>query len=179
MRESGLEQRVSVLKNDYRDLQGQYDKLVSIEMVEAVGHQYLDTFFAQCGRLLKPRGAMLLQAITINDQRYKEALAEVDFIKRHIFPGGFLPLISVLSSSIAKATDMKIFHLEDIGPHYARTLKHWRERFLKRLAEIRALGYPDSFVRMWEYYFCYCEGGFVERDIGTVQVLLTKPNARC
>ncbi len=178
VREAGLEDRVTLLCEDYRDLEGQYDKLVSIEMIEAVGHQYLDTYFDKCSSLLKPNGMMLLQTITIIDQRYRSALREVDFIKKFIFPGGFLPSIAALSTSIAKVTDMKIFHLEDIGPHYARTLVDWRRRFFARIEKVRELGCSDAFIRMWEFYFCYCEGGFLERDIGTVQMLLTKPASR-
>jgi cyclopropane-fatty-acyl-phospholipid synthase len=174
----GLEDRITVLKQDYRDLNGQYDKLVSIEMIEAIGHQYMNTYFEKCESLLKPDGMMLIQAITIKDRYYKSALKDVDFIKKYIFPGGFLPSVSAMSSTIGKYTDMKIFHLQDIGPHYARTLKDWRERFFSRLDEIRDLGYSDEFIRLWEYYFCYCEGGFMERDIGTVQMVLTRPGNR-
>jgi cyclopropane-fatty-acyl-phospholipid synthase len=174
----GLADRITLLLEDYRDLKGEFDALVSIEMVEAVGHQYLDTYFRKCSELLRPSGAMLLQAITIGDQYYTRALRSVDYIKQFIFPGGFLPSVQSLLDSVARATDMKLFHMEDIGPHYARTLKMWREAFMGRLAEVRAQGYPDSFARMWEYYFCYCEGGFEERRLGDVQMLLTKPHSR-
>jgi cyclopropane-fatty-acyl-phospholipid synthase len=174
----GLADRITLLLADYRDLKGEYDALVSIEMVEAVGHQYLDTYFRTCSDLLRPNGAMLLQAITIADQFYARALRSVDYIQQFIFPGGFIPSVQSLVDSIARATDMKLFHLEDIGPHYARTLKLWREAFTAKLAEVRAQGYPESFTRMWEYYFCYCEGGFLERRLGDVQMLLTKPRAR-
>ena len=174
----GMEDHITLLFEDYRDLTGQYDKLVSIEMIEAIGHQYLDTYFQKCSSLLKPNGVMLLQAITITDQRYESALREVDYIKKFIFPGGFLPSIAAMCRSIARVTDMKLFHMDDIGPHYARTLADWRQRFFDRIDEVRALGYSDAFIRMWEFYLCYCEGGFEERDIGTVQMLLTKPEAR-
>ena len=147
-------------------------------MIEAVGHQYLDAYFRQCSRLLKPSGAMLLQAITIRDQFYDQARRSVDFIKRFIFPGSFIPSVQSMLDSLARATDMKLFHMEDIGPHYARTLRLWRERFLARRGDVRAQGYPESFVRMWEYYLCYCEGGFEERQLGDVQMLLTKPLSR-
>ena len=176
--QAGLQDRVTVLFQDYRDLDGQYDKLVSIEMIEAIGHQYLNTYFDKCSSLLKPQGEMLLQAITISDHLYKSALNEVDFIKKFIFPGGFLPSVSAMNKAIAKVTDMKTFHLEDIGPHYARTLSDWRKKFSERLDEVRDIGYSEYFIRMWEFYFCYCEGGFAERDIGTVQMLLTKPQSR-
>jgi cyclopropane-fatty-acyl-phospholipid synthase len=175
---AGLADRITLLLDDYRDLKGEYDAIVSIEMIEAVGHQYLDAYFSQCGRLLKPGGAMLLQAITICDQFYDQARRSVDFIKRFIFPGSFIPSVQALVDSVARATDMKLFHMEDIGPHYARTLRTWRERFLARRADVRAQGYPESFVRMWEYYLCYCEGGFEERQLGDVQMLLTKPRSR-
>ena len=178
VKDEGLDERITVLKQDYRDLEGQYDKLVSIEMIEAIGHQYMNTYFEKCCSLLKQDGMMLIQAITIKDQFYKSALKDVDFIKKYIFPGGFLPSIEAMSRAIGKYTDMKLYHLQDIGPHYARTLNDWRERFFNRLDEIRKLGYSDEFIRLWEYYFCYCEGGFMERDIGTVQMVLTRPKNR-
>lgn len=173
--QAGLGDRVTVLCQDYRELSGQYDKLVSIEMIEAVGHAYFDTYFEKCSSLLKPDGMMLLQSITIAEQRYAAAKRSVDFIQRYIFPGGCLPSVAVISDAVTRKTDMRMLHLEDIGPHYATTLKHWRERFMARLDAVRALGYPEEFIRMWEYYLCYCEGGFRERAIGTAQVLLGKP----
>ncbi len=176
--ERGLSDRITVLLQDYRDLEGQFDKLVSIEMVEAVGARYLDGFFDTCSRLVKPDGAMLLQAITLQDQYYRQALKSVDYIQRYVFPGSFIPSVTALLDSMTRATDLKLFHLEDIGPHYARTLRTWRERFFRNLGKVRELGYPESFVRMWEYYLCYCEGGFLERQLGTVQMLLTKPGNR-
>jgi cyclopropane-fatty-acyl-phospholipid synthase len=175
---AGLADRITLLLEDYRDLEGEYDALVSIEMIEAVGHQYLDTYFRRCSALLKPTGAMLLQAITIRDQFYEQAIRSVDFIKRFVFPGCFIPSVRVMLDSVARVTDLKPFHIEDIGPHYARTLKLWRERFFERVAEVRAQGYPESFVRLWEFYLCYCEGGFEERQLGDVQMLLTKPRSR-
>jgi cyclopropane-fatty-acyl-phospholipid synthase len=121
---------------------------------------------------------MLLQAITIQDQVYEEALKSVDFIQRFIFPGSFIPSVTAITDSVRSSTDMKVFHLEDIGPHYATTLRRWRENFFARLPEVQQLGYPDAFVRLWEYYLCYCEGGFLERQLGDVQMLLTKPRCR-
>ncbi len=174
----GLADRITLLFKDYRDLTGQFDKLVSIEMIEAVGARYLDTYFAKCASLLKPTGAMLLQAITLQDQYYARALRSVDYIQRFVFPGSFIPSIEALSASLARATDLKVFNLEDIGPHYAPTLRIWRERFLANLQRVKELGYPDSFVRLWEFYLCYCEGGFAERQLGNVQMLLTKPDCR-
>jgi len=175
---AGLSDRITLLLEDYRDLRGEYDALVSVEMIEAVGHQYLDTYFRKCNSLLKPTGAMLLQAITIRDQLYAEAIRSVDFIKRFIFPGSFIPSVRTIVDAVARATDLKLFHMEDIGPHYAETLRAWRRRFAERRAEVRAQGYPESFVRMWEFYLCYCEGGFEERQLGDVQMLLTKPRSR-
>ncbi len=175
---AGVADRVTLLLEDYRDLRGEYDALVSIEMIEAVGHDFVDTYFRKCSSLLRPSGAMLLQSITICDQFFDQAVRSVDFIKRYIFPGSFIPSIECLLASLARVTDLKLFHLEDIGPHYARTLRMWRERFMARLGEVRAQGYPESFVRMWEYYLCYCEGGFEERQLGDVQMLLTKPHSR-
>jgi cyclopropane-fatty-acyl-phospholipid synthase len=175
---AGLADRVEVLLEDYRDLKGRFDKLVSIEMVEAVGHDYLDTYFAKVSDLLAPHGLGLIQAITIEDHRYARALKEVDFIKRYIFPGSFIPSISAMCAAIARRTDLKLVHLEDIGPSYALTLRAWHERFLSRVAEVRRQGFPEAFVRMWRWYFAYCEGGFRERAIGDVQMLLAKPRNR-
>ena len=178
IQERGLADRITLLLQDYRDLDGQYDKLVSIEMIEAVGAKYLDTYLAKCSSLLRPDGAMLLQAITIQDQLYRPALQGVDYIQRYIFPGSFIPSVSALTESLASATDLKLFHLEDIGPHYARTLELWRHNFFAQLPKVRQLGYSDQFIRLWEFYLCYCEGGFAERQLGDVQMLLTKPDCR-
>ncbi len=175
---AGLSDRVTLLLEDYRDLKGTYDRVVSIEMIEAIGHQYLDTYFRTINRLLKPDGMALIQAITIEDHRYKQALKAVDFIKRFIFPGSFIPSIGVMSDAIARNSDMKLFNLEDIGPSYALTLRAWRRRFLERINDVRALGYPERFIRMWVFYLTYCEGGFIERSIGDVQLTLCKSEAR-
>lgn len=176
--DAGLSDRITVLFDDYRDLQGQFTKLVSIEMIEAVGHDHYDQYFATCSRLLSSNGLMLIQAITIADQRYERARRAVDFIQRYIFPGGSLPSIAVISDFINRKTDMNILHIEDIGEHYAQTLKHWRDVFLAKLEEVRQQGFDDRFIRMWEFYLCYCEGGFRERSIGTAQVLFAKPGYR-
>ncbi len=175
---AGLSDRVTVLQQDYRDLQGQYDKLVSIEMIEAIGHQYLDTYLAKCASLLKPEGLALIQAITIEDRRYAQALRSVDFIKRHIFPGSFIPCVSAIASASARASDLRLINLEDIGPSYALTLRHWRQRFFARLDSVRSQGYDQRFIRMWEFYLCYCEGGFIERSIGDVHLLFARPGNR-
>jgi cyclopropane-fatty-acyl-phospholipid synthase len=176
--DAGLGDRTTLLERDYRDLDGTYDRLVSIEMIEAIGDQYLDTYFGKCASLLKPDGMALIQAITLEDHRYAQAIRSVDFIQRHIFPGSFIPSIAAMTNAIARAGDLKLFHLEDIGPSYAITLRKWRERFDARLDEVATLGYPDRFVRMWHYYLAYCEGGFLERSVGDVQMLLVKPRAR-
>ncbi|HMW29376.1 MAG TPA: cyclopropane-fatty-acyl-phospholipid synthase family protein [Plasticicumulans sp.] len=175
---AGLGNRVTVLFEDYRELAGRYDQLVSIEMIEAVGHRWFDTYFRTCSRLLAPDGQMLLQAITIRDQEYARTKRSVDFIQRHVFPGGCLPSVQALADTVARVTDLRALHLEDIGPHYATTLRHWRERFLANLDRVRALGFDDTFLRLWEYYLAYCEGGFAERYLGTVQLLLAKPECR-
>jgi cyclopropane-fatty-acyl-phospholipid synthase len=176
--EAGLSDKVTVLLEDYRDLEGTYDKLVSIEMIEAIGHQYLDTYLAKCASLLRDDGLALIQAITIEDSRYEQALGSVDFIKRYIFPGSFIPCVSAITSSAAQASDLRLVNLEDFGPSYALTLNHWRQRFLSRLDQVRALGYDERFIRMWEFYLCYCEGGFIERSIGDVHLLLARPGNR-
>ncbi len=176
--EAGITDRVTLLKKDYRDLTGAYDKLVSIEMIEAVGHQYLDRFFAVCSERLKPDGVMALQAITIADHVFDRYKYEVDFIKRYIFPGSCLPSVATMLKSVAKKTDLRLFHLEDITPHYAETLRRWRRNFFSKIDRVRAMDFSEAFIRMWEYYLCYCEGGFTERYIGDVQMILTKPLAR-
>jgi len=170
----GLQGRVEVLLKDYRDLEGVYDKLVSIEMIEAVGHRHLGTFFRRCDALLKPGGAMLLQAITIAEPFHEQARRSVDFIQRYIFPGGSLPSVRVLCEAMGGHSALQPRNLEDIGLHYATTLRHWRERFLPHRDALRAEGYTPSFLRMWEFYLAYCEGGFLERALGTVQMLLVK-----
>ena len=177
-KKAGIQDRVTLLKEDYRNLKGQFDKLVSIEMIEAVGHHYFDTFFRTCSKLLHDKGMMLLQAITIRDQEFKRYIRTVDFIKRYIFPGGCVTSVAAMLASIARVTDLRIFHLEDITPHYARTLREWRKRFFDNTQKVRALNFPETFIRMWDYYLCYCEGGFTERYIGNVQMLLTKPRCR-
>lgn len=171
---AGLSDKVTVLLRDYRDLEGQYDKLISIEMVEAVGHHYLDNYFECCARLLRPGGRAIIQAITLEDHRYQQALSSVDFIKRYIFPGSFIPCVTVLSQSAAKS-ELRLVDLKDLGDSYATTLREWRHRFLANLDQVREQGYPESFIRMWLFYLCYCEGGFIERSISDVHMLFEKP----
>ena len=178
VREEGLEGQITLLCEDYRNLTGEYDKLVSIEMIEAVGHDFYQNYFRMCSGLLKPNGKMVIQAITMADQRYKEARDSVDFIKRYIFPGGCLPSVAVMAQHIARDTDMQIVHLRDITNDYAETLAHWRQRFLANLEAVRGMGFSEEFVRMWDFYLCYCEGGFRERVISTVQLAFAKPDYR-
>ncbi|MEO6801375.1 MAG: cyclopropane-fatty-acyl-phospholipid synthase family protein [Rhodanobacter sp.] len=175
---AGLTEQVTLLLEDYRDLDGHYDKLVSIEMVEAIGAPYLDRYFEKLGSLLKPDGLALVQAITIEDQRYEQALKSVDFIKRHVFPGSFIPSINALLAAKTHASDLGLIQLEDFGNSYALTLKAWRERFMSKLAQVRAQGFDERFIRMWEFYLAYCEGGFRERSIGVANLLLAKPGHR-
>jgi cyclopropane-fatty-acyl-phospholipid synthase len=173
--EAGLQDHVTLLLEDYRDLAGTYDKVVSIEMIEAIGAPYLDSYFAKIGALLRPGGRALLQAITIEDHRYEQALASVDFIKRHVFPGSFIPSLQAMMSAKTKVTDLSLLRQEDFGLSYARTLRAWRERFLAKKDAVRAQGFDDRFIRMWEFYLAYCEGGFLERSIGVSHLLLHKP----
>jgi len=178
VQDAGLGDRVSVLLDDYRDLRGEYDKLVSIEMIEAIGHQYLDTYFEKCASLLRPDGIALVQAITIEDDRYQQALRSVDFIKRHVFPGSFIPCVSAMVDAAARAGKLRLVNLEDFGGSYATTLAHWRSRFMSRLDQVRGQGYDERFIRMWEFYLCYCEGGFLERSISDVQLLFARGGNR-
>lgn len=173
--EAGLSDRVTLLLQDYRDLQGKYDKLVSIEMIEAIGPQYLDSFFAKLGSLLRPGGQALLQAITIEDHRYAQARDTVDFIKRFVFPGSFIPSLQAMVEAKTRASDLQIVHQEDFGLSYAYTLRAWRRRFLARLPQVRAQGFDERFIRLWDFYLAYCEGGFLERSIGVSQLLMRRP----
>ena len=178
VREAGLSDRVEVLMRDYRDLRGRFDKLVSVEMVEAVGHQYFETFFRTCAGLLHPRGRMLLQAIVIDDRAYEVEKSSRSFIRELIFPSGCLPSLEVISRCVARATDLRMLDLEDITPHYPETLRRWRETFLHGAERLEALGYDRRFRRLWELYLAYCEGGFRERRIGAVQTVLAAPGFR-
>ncbi len=174
----GLEDRVTLLQQDYRDLRGQYDKLVSVEMIEAVGHEYLPTYFRALNRLLKPHGKLLIQAITMTDQRYDSYRKGVDFIQRYIFPGGCLPSVSEMCRHLKEQTDMTLTRLQDYGQHYARTLQIWAERFHLTEPALSELGYSQDFHRLWAFYFAYCEGGFREGTIGLVHFEAAKPGAR-
>jgi len=173
--EEGLEDRITLLFDDYRDLEGKFDKLVSIEMIEAVGPQYLDTYVGTLNKLLKPDGLALIQAITLPEQRYERALKNVDFIQRYIFPGSFIPSVGAILGATQTQSNLTLTHAEDIGFHYARTLSCWRERFLANRQALQDLGYDDAFIRLWCFYFSYCEAGFAERAIGVSQLLFAKP----
>lgn len=175
---AGLDGRVEVLMRDYRDLDGRYDKVVSVEMIEAVGHQYLDTYLATIDRLLEPDGLVLLQAITIEDFRYQRALKSVDFIKRYIFPGSFIPSVSAITAAMARATRLGLIELADLGASYGLTLKHWRQRFEAAWDDIAPMGFDEAFRRRWRFYLAYCEGGFRERAISDVHLLLAGPDYR-
>ncbi len=174
---SGVADRITLLRKDYRELEGRFDKLASIEMIEAVGHQYFSSFFEQCARLLKPDGTAALQTIIIQDRYYESARREVDFIKRYLFPGSCLPSVSVLTAAAA-ATDLRLVDLEDITAHYGETLRRWRGRFHDNWSRIRTLGYSERFRRLWDFYLCYCEGGFNEAVLGDLQLVFAKPRAR-
>ena len=174
----GLQDKVTLLFEDYRNLSGQFDKLVSIEMIEAVGHEYFDTYFGCVSSLLKPNGKAVIQAITINEQRYEDYRKSVDFIKRYIFPGGCLPSLNIISGALTRTTDMQIIDLRDIAIDYAKTLKHWHEAFMAELDAVKSLGFDEKFIRMWRFYLSYCEGGFRERIIGTYQITMAKPYYR-
>ncbi|MBT8445771.1 MAG: class I SAM-dependent methyltransferase, partial [Gammaproteobacteria bacterium] len=173
---AGLEDRITLLKRDYRDLEGQFDKLVSVEMIEAVGHEFLPEYFARCAALLKPTGAMAIQAITMPDRRYPEYLKNTDFIKRYIFPGCCVPSMSALLEAAAP-TDLTVTHVEDIGLHYAETLRRWHDNFQANWDAINTCGYDKRFRRLWEYYLCYCEAGFATRYLGDQQIVFRKPDS--
>ncbi|WP_256642963.1 cyclopropane-fatty-acyl-phospholipid synthase family protein [Stenotrophomonas sp. 9(2022)] len=175
VQDAGLQERVTVLMQDYRDLQGQFDKLVSIEMIEAIGAEFLDTYMGTLQRLLKPDGVALLQAITIEDHRYEQARRSVDYIKRFVFPGSFIPSINAIMAAKTRASDLQLIAQQDFGHSYALTLRAWRQRFLAQRAAVQAQGFDERFCRMWEFYLAYCEGGFLERSIGVSHLLLARP----
>jgi cyclopropane-fatty-acyl-phospholipid synthase len=170
--------RITLLLEDYRNLRGQFDKLVSIEMFEAVGLKYYDTYFTACDRLLKPEGILFLQTITMNEQKFRVYRKRSDWIKKYIFPGAELASLAEVLRSLGRCTQMSLLYAEDIGVHYAETLKAWRERFLARIGQVKALGFDQTFLRTWEYYLAYCEGAFREGYVGDIQLLLRKQKAR-
>ena len=174
----GLQHRITLLFDDYRDLSGQYDKLVSIEMIEAVGPQFLPSYFGQISQLLKPDGLALIQAINMPEQRYQRALKNVEFIQRHIFPGSFIPSFGAMVGAVREQTDLVLAHVEDLGFHYARTLNDWCQRFQTHSQNLHQRGYDDAFQRLWHFYFSYCEAGFSERAIGVAQIVMAKPGSK-
>ncbi|MGE8224659.1 MAG: class I SAM-dependent methyltransferase [Stenotrophomonas sp.] len=176
--EAGLQDRITLLMQDYRDLEGQFDKLVSIEMIEAIGSEYLDTYMATLQRLLKPNGVALLQAITIEDHRYEQARRSVDYIKRFVFPGSFIPSLNAILAAKTRASDLQLVAQQDFGYSYALTLRAWRQRFMAQLPAVHAQGFDARFCRLWEFYLAYCEGGFLERSIGVSHLLLARPGYR-
>lgn len=173
-----LSDRVMLLEQDYRDLSGQFDKLASIEMVEAVGHRSFDRYFRQCSKLLRPDGSLVLQAIVMPERGYSQYLRSVDFIQRYIFPGGCLPSLAAILESVGRATDLRLVHAEDFAPHYAETLRRWRRAFHENLDQSKELGYSEEFLRLWHYYLCYCEAAFEERYLGVMQLTFDKPMCR-
>ena len=176
--EEGLESKINVINKDYRKLDGQYDKIVSIEMIEAVGYEYISEYFRKLSSLLKPDGLMALQGITYNDQNFDTYKDSVDFIKKYIFPGSCLISISQIIDVIKNKTDLSMIDMEDITRHYAETLNRWRKNFMSVLPEVKEMGYSKAFINMWEFYFLYCEAGFLERNIGDVQMVFAKSGAR-
>lgn len=174
----GLSDRITLLLSDYRDLSGQYDKIVSVEMIEAVGKEYLATYIEKCQSLLKPEGLLAIQAITMADQRYERYSKGVDFIQKHIFPGGFLPSITTVANTMTECSDFVIRDIKDIGMDYARTLSDWHQKFNASTEMLNKQGFDERFIRMWRYYFCYCEGGFLERSISTVQLVASRAGWR-
>lgn len=174
--EAGLADQVTVLQQDYRELAGSYDKIVSIEMIEAVGHQYFDQFFATCSKLLRPGGKMLLQSILIAGQHYQSYIRRTDFIRRYIFPGGCLPSIGAIQKSVDRVTDFQMTRMDDYSHDYAVTLKIWRQSFMSQLNEIDRLGYDQKFVRLWHFYLCYCEAAFRERRTNLAQIVFERPS---
>jgi len=176
VREQGLQNLIDIQLKDYRDLEGTFDRLVSIEMIEAVGHSRLPEYFAKCSSLLAPNGAMAIQAITMPDQVYPEYLRRTDVIREFLFPGSNCPSRLAMLNAATLHSDLRLTHLEEIGAHYATTLYHWRKAFLEHLEDARAMGYSEPFLRLWHFYLCYCEAGFAERYIGNVQLVFAKPN---
>ncbi len=176
VKEEGLEQQVTILLRDYRKLSGKFDKIVSVEMLEAVGHRYLDTYFRKCHELLKQDGILALQVITCPDSRYDSIRKGVDWIQKHIFPGSLLPSVAAINAAINRTGDMTLVDVKEMGLHYAATLKVWFMQFNSRLAEVRDLGFDERFIRKWNYYLCYCEAAFRMRNIYVMQLVYTRPN---
>ena len=176
--DEGLESKIKLLNEDYRNLSGTFDKIISIEMIEAVGHEYVELFFEKVSKLLKKDGLFALQGITFNDHKFDEYKNSVDFIKKYIFPGSCLISISQITNAIKNRTDLEVVNLEDISTHYSKTLYEWRKNFMNVLPEVKLLGFSNAFINMWEFYLIYCEAGFIERNIGDYQIIFAKSGAR-
>jgi cyclopropane-fatty-acyl-phospholipid synthase len=176
IKKQGLSDRVSFLLEDYRKVKGTFDKVVSIEMIEAVGHKYFKQYFAKINELLKPEGALGLQAIIIPDSRYEDYRKSTDWIQKHIFPGGLLPSIGKINESVNLTGNMNLYSLKEMGLSYARTLRNWYGNFQENLHAVRELGFDDTFIRKWEYYLCSCEASFLQRNINVVQMVYARPN---
>ena len=176
--DEGLEGKIKLLNQDYRNLSGTFDKIISIEMIEAVGHEYVELFLEKVSKLLKKDGLFALQGITFNDHKFDEYKNSVDFIKKYIFPGSCLISISQITNAIKNRTDLEVVNLEDISKHYSKTLYEWRKNFMNVLPEVKSLGFSNAFINMWEFYLIYCEAGFIERNIGDYQVIFAKSGAR-
>lgn len=174
--DAGLSERVQILLMDYRDIEGKFDKIVSVEMLEAVGHAYLDTYFSKCNALLKKDGILAIQVITCPDSRYNSLKKGVDWIQKHIFPGSLLPSVAAINQSVNKTGDMSLVDLKEFGLHYAYTLRAWLDKFNERLDEVKLLGYDEQFIRKWTYYLCYCEAAFAMRNISVMQLVYSRPN---
>ncbi|MFL3004540.1 MAG: class I SAM-dependent methyltransferase [Candidatus Neomarinimicrobiota bacterium] len=175
---SGLESQINILNKDYRKIEGKYDKIVSIEMIEAVGYQFIPQYFSKISSLLKEDGLVAIQGITYNDQNFEQYKNSVDFIKKYIFPGSCLVSVAQISDVIKEYTDLTIVDMEDITKHYAETLNRWKVNFLKVIPEVKKMGFSEAFIKMWEFYFVFCEAGFLERNIGDVQLVFSKSGAR-
>jgi cyclopropane-fatty-acyl-phospholipid synthase len=176
IQQENLSDKVEVLLKDYRFITGKFDKIVSIEMLEAVGAQFLDVYFKKCNDLLKKKGILALQVITCPDSRFENLRKGVDWIQKYIFPGSLLPSVGAINKSINNTTDFTLVDLKDIGLHYASTLVHWREKFNDNISEIKELGFNEQFIRKWNYYFCYCEAAFLMRNINVMQMVYVRPN---
>ncbi len=172
----GVADKIELRLQDYRDINGEYDEVLSIEMLEAVGHEFLETYFAKCQSVLKLNGLLAVQVITSPDSRYDEFRTGVDWIQKHIFPGSLLPSIGAMNSAVNKTGEMHLLDVKDFGTDYGRTLSLWREAFNKKIGQIKELGFDDRFIRKWNYYLSYCEAGFAMRNISVVQLVYTRPN---
>jgi len=172
----GVDHLIEIKMLDYRKLEGKFDRIVSIEMLEAVGDKYLDTYFEKCQSILKPDGLLALQVITSPDSRYEEFKTGIDFIQKHIFPGSLLPSIGRINTAINRTGEMHLYHMHDMGSSYVKTLHSWLDMFDKNIAQVRALGFGEKFIRTWRYYLSYCEAAFKMRNISVVQLVYTRPN---